>query len=38
MGGRGINSGTSNIGDLIIRTGFWGPLFSNHNREHPKIV
>ena len=22
-----------NIGALIIRTGFWGPLYYNHNKE-----
>ena len=26
------------IGALIIRIGFCGPLYYNHNKEHPKIV
>ena len=25
-----------NIGALIIRTGFWGPLYYNYNKEPPK--
>ena len=24
--------------DLIIRIGFWGPLYYNYNKEPPKIV
>ena len=27
-----------NIGALIIRIGFWGPLYYNSNKEPPKIV
>ena len=26
----------TNIGASIIRTGFWGPLYYNHNKEPPK--
>ena len=26
------------IGALIIRVGFWGPLYHNYNKEPPKIV
>ena len=27
-----------NIGSLIIRIGFWGPLYYIYNKEPPKIV
>ena len=27
-----------NIGALIIRTGFWGPLCYNYNKEPPKYL
>ena len=30
--------GGGNIGALIIRLGFWGPLYHNYNKEPPKIV
>ena len=23
---------------LILRIGFWGPLYRNHNKEPPKII
>ena len=26
----------NNIGALIIRMGFWGPLYYNYNREPPQ--
>ena len=26
----------ANIGALIIRIGFWGPLYYNYNKEPPK--
>ena len=29
--------GSGNIGALIIRIGFWGPLYYNHNMEPTKI-
>ena len=25
-----------NVGALIIRRGFWGPLYDNYNKEPPK--
>ena len=27
-----------NVGALIIRIRFWGPLYYNHNKEPPKLV
>ena len=27
-----------NVRALIIRTGFWGPLYYNHDTERPEIV
>ena len=30
--------GQRNIGALIIRRGFWGPLYNNYDKEPPKIV
>ena len=27
-----------NVGALIIRKGFWGPLYYNYNKEPPKIA
>ena len=30
--------GGYNIGALIIRIGFWGPLYYNYGKEPPKIV
>ena len=29
---------SANMGALIIRIGFWGPLYYNCNKEPPKIV
>ena len=26
----------SNLGALLFRIGFWGPLYYNHNKEPPK--
>ena len=26
------------IGALIIRIGFWGPLYHKYNKELPKII
>ena len=26
------------IGALIIRIGFWGPVYYNYNKEPPKMV
>ena len=28
----------TNIGALIIRIGFWGPLYFHHNKEPPKCI
>ena len=30
--------GALNIGALIIRIGFWGPLYYNHNKEHQNSI
>ena len=27
-----------NVGALIIRIGFWGPLYYNYNKDIPKIA
>ena len=27
-----------NIGALVIRTGFWAPLYYNYNKKPPKIL
>ena len=36
--GRELVSKLANIGALIIRRGFWGPLYRTSDREPPKIV
>ena len=33
-----LNFKPVNIGALIIRIGFWGPLYYNYNKEPPKMV
>ena len=30
------NLQTTNIGVLMVRIGFWGPLYYNYNKEPPK--
>ena len=32
----GNNDSVTNIGALVIRIGFWGPLYPNFNKEPPK--
>ena len=27
-----------NIGTVLVRIGFWGPLYYNHDKEPPNIV
>ena len=38
FGASGLFLFVVNVGALIFRIGFWGPLYYNSNKEPPKIV